>query len=275
MNFANPRLMVGSGGSSVVRKAKLKEAARELFAGDSDIALFYFAGHGYIEDTGGFLCAADCETGDDGLSLHELMAMASASRAKNKVIVLDSCHSGIAGNRSGEPQTAEIKLGMTVLTASTAEQYAMEVDGGGAGVFTTLLVDALSGAAANLMGEVTPGSIYAHIDQSLGPWAQRPVFKTNVKTFVSLRKAEPPIALADLQALTAHFPRASYNFPLDPSYEPERSEEQRTIQPSLPDPAKNALSAPTLNAICVSSMCQEWHFAAKPTSARTSDGAVA
>lgn len=244
VNFANPRLMVGSGGSAPVRKAKLKEAVRELFAGDSDISLFYFAGHGHIEDTGGFICATDCETGDDGLSLHELMSLASASQAKNKVIILDSCHSGIAGNRSGGPPVAEIKEGMTVLTASTAEQYAMEVDGGGAGVFTTLLVDALSGAAANLMGDVTPGSIYAHIDQSLGPWAQRPVFKTNVKTFVSLREAEPPIALSDLQSLATHFPHASYNFPLDPSFEPERSEEQRndsTIPP--PDPAKNTMFA--------------------------------
>ena len=58
---------------------------------------------------------------------------------------------------------------MTVLTASTADQFAMEVPGGGAGVFTTLLVDALVGAAANLLGENTPGSVYAHIDQSLDP----------------------------------------------------------------------------------------------------------
>lgn len=244
VNFVNPRIMIGSGGTTVVTKPKLKEAVRELFSGDADIALFYFAGHGYIEDTGGFICSTDCQTGDDGLSLDELMRLASGSRAKNKVIILDSCHSGITGNRSGGPPTAEIREGMTVLTASTAEQYAMEVDGGGAGVFTTLLVDALNGAAANLMGEVTPGSIYAHIDQSLGPWAQRPVFKTNVQTFVSLRKAEPPIALSDLQALTTHFPSASYSFPLDPSYEPERSEEQRQ-DPSIPepDPAKNAIFA--------------------------------
>jgi hypothetical protein len=133
---------------------------------------------------------------------------------------------------------------MTILTASTAEQYAMEVPGGGSGVFTNLLVDALSGAAANLVGDVTPGSVYAHIDQSLGPWAQRPVFKTNVKTFVSLRKATPPIPLADLQALVAHFPHAGFNFKLDPAYEPERSEEQRS-DPEIPppDPEKNAVFA--------------------------------
>ena len=88
---------------------------------------------------------------------------------------------------------------MTILTASTADQSAYEVEGGGAGLFTNLLINALGGEAANLVGEVTPGGVYAHIDQSLGPWAQRPVFKTNVKTFVSLRKVEPSLPLADLQ----------------------------------------------------------------------------
>jgi hypothetical protein len=118
----------------------------------------------------------------------------------------------------------------------------MEVPGGGAGVFTNLFVDALGGAAANLLGDVTPGSVYAHIDQSLGPWAQRPVFKTNVKTFVSLREASPPIALVELQALATHFPRADYEHPLDPSYEPERSEEQKAdLSIPSPDPQKTAI----------------------------------
>jgi hypothetical protein len=88
--------------------------------------------------------------------------------------------------------------------------------------------------AANLIGDVTPGSVYAHIDQSLGPWAQRPVFKTNVKTFVSLRKAAPPIALADLQALATHFPEPDFKFQLGPEYEPERSDEQRRTRPFTP-----------------------------------------
>jgi hypothetical protein len=244
VNFATPRILTGTGPADIVERNDLKDAVRELFAGDADIALLYFAGHGYIEDTGGFLCAGDCKTGDDGFSLTELMTIASKSNARNKVIVLDSCHSGIAGDRPIAPGFAEINEGMTILTASTAEQYAMEVPGGGAGVFTNLFVDALGGAAANLVGDVTPGSVYAHIDQSLGPWAQRPVFKTNVKTFVSLRKATPPIPLTDLRALAAHFPHAGYKFNLDPAYEPERSQEQRD-DPNVPspDPQKTAVFA--------------------------------
>jgi hypothetical protein len=235
LNFAAPQVMTATSGTQVVLQRALKEAARELFADDAEIALFYFAGHGYIEDTGGFLCASDSETGDDGLSLQELMTLANRSKAKNKVIILDSCHSGVTGTNAIVQNLAEISDGVTILTASTADQYALEVPGGGAGVFTQLFVDALNGAAANLVGDITPGSVYAHIDQSLGPWGQRPVFKTNVKTFVSLRKTEPPIALAELQALTTHFPAPDYDFPLDPSFEPERSRDQLE-DPTIPSP---------------------------------------
>ena len=238
-NFPTPNLLVGTGPGQTVSRLDLKEGVRDLFADDAEIALFFFAGHGYVEDTGGFLCASDCASGDDGLPLSEVMTLANTSKAKNKVIILDSCHSGVVGNNSLVPGVAEISDGVTILTASTETQYALETPGGGSGVFTSLLVDALNGAAANLMGAVTPGSAYAHIDQSLGPWAQRPVFKTNVKTFVSLRETEPPIDLADLQAITEHFPTADHQLALDPSYEPERSGKEDATFPG-PDPVNTA-----------------------------------
>lgn len=241
INFADPKMLVGTSSSNLVSRQLLKESVRELFRDDADIALFYFSGHGYLEDTGGFLCSSDSTNGDDGLSLTEVMTMANNSPARNKVIILDSCHSGTAGNNPNVTQFAEIKDGITILAASTANQYARETPGGGSGVFTALFVDALNGAAANLVGEITPGSVYAHVDQSLGPWAQRPVFKTNVKTFVSLRRAEPPITLPDLQALMSIFPTPDYKLPLNPSFEPERTEQQKA-DPNVPapDPANNA-----------------------------------
>ena len=211
-------LLTATDDSSGISRVQLKESVRELFADDSEIALFYFAGHGYIETTGGYLCGSDSQTGDDGLSLAEVLVLANQSPARNKVIVLDSCHSGFAGTPPGQ-HTAELTEGMTILTASTKDQYASENNG--SGVFTTLFVDALDGAAGNLVGDVTPGSVYAHIDQSLGSWAQRPVFKTNVKSFVSLRKVQPPIPLPHLQQLTEFFPEPGFQFQLDPSFEPE------------------------------------------------------
>jgi hypothetical protein len=235
------RLMVGAGSSEVPRQ-DLKEAIRELFAGDGEVGLLYFAGHGYLETTGGYLCGSDCRTGDDGVPLADIMTFANGSRIQNRVIMLDSCHSGVAGNRPTNTTVAEINDGVTILTASTAEQYANEQNG--AGVFTSLLVDALGGAAANLVGDVTPGSVYAHIDQSLGPWAQRPVFKTNVKRFVSLRKVQPPLDLADLRRISEFFPGAGFQFQLDPSYEPERpAPNPAPLNVPPPDPKNNSIFA--------------------------------
>jgi hypothetical protein len=233
INFQSPKLLTSTGPSSQVSRHDLKAAVKELFADDAEVALFYFAGHGYVEDTGGFLCTSDSRDGDDGLPLSEVMTLTNASPATNKVIILDSCHSGAAATTPNGGSQADIRDGVTILSASKANQYAMEA--GGSGLFTRLMIDALSGAAANLVGDVTPGSVYAHIDQSLGPWQQRPVFKTNVKTFVSLRKTEPPIALTDLHKLPEIFPSPDLQFPLDPSYEPMHSREELD-DPSIPDP---------------------------------------
>jgi hypothetical protein len=218
VNF-DVRLHTGTGPTDMVSRPKLKDCIAELFKDHSEIALFYFAGHGHIEATGGYLLTSDSTRGDEGVSLADVLIYANNSKAENKIIVLDSCHSGIAGTPPSADQNAVLSEGLTILTASTKDQYATEQNG--RGLFTTLFVDALSGGAANLVGEISPGGIYAYIDKSLGAWEQRPVFKTNVKNFVSLRKVQPPIQLSDLQRIAEFFPNAGFQFPLDPSFEPE------------------------------------------------------
>lgn len=213
------KLLTGTGPSDRVNRSDLKDSIAQLFETDAEIALFYFAGHGHIEATGGYLLATDSKRGDEGVSLSEVLTFANKSLARNKIIVLDSCHSGIAGNAPTDGNLAVLSEGLTVLTASTKDQYATEENG--RGVFTTLFIDALNGSAANLTGDITPGSVYAHIDQSLCAWEQRPVFKTNVKQFVSLRKTTPPISLEDLLRITEFFPSPGFEFPLDPTFEPE------------------------------------------------------
>ena len=78
------RLLAGTGTNEIVTKAELKDAVRELLGDDAEIALFYFAGHGYIDDTGGFLCASDCSSGDEGLSLNEVMTWRTNQKRKTK-----------------------------------------------------------------------------------------------------------------------------------------------------------------------------------------------
>lgn len=213
------KLLTGTGPTDRVDRSLLKDHVAELFKPQCEIALFYFAGHGHIEATGGYLLATDSRRGDEGVSLAEVLTLANASPAANKVVILDSCHSGIAGTPPASGNLAALSEGLTVLTASTADQYATEEDGGG--VFTKLMVDALHGGAANLTGDITPGSVYAHIDQSLGAWEQRPVFKTNVRQFVSLRRVPPLIDPDDLRRITEFFPTRGEEFQLDPTFEPE------------------------------------------------------
>jgi Caspase domain len=232
VNF-DVRLLTGTGPSDVVNRSNLKDHIEQLFEDDSEIALFYFAGHGHVEATGGYILASDSRRGDEGVSLTDVVTFANKSKAKNKLIVLDSCHSGIAGNPPTDGNNAVLSEGLTILTASTKEQYATEDDG--RGIFTTLLVDALSGVAANLVGEISPGSVYAYIDQSLGAWAQRPVFKTNVKSFVSLRTVQPAIQLSELQRIVEFFPGPGAEFSLDPTYEPEMKGRDEGMPPPHPE----------------------------------------
>lgn len=218
LNF-DINMMTALDEETIITKNTLKDNIDNLFSGDSEIALFYYSGHGYIESTGGYLVTSECQRGDDGLDMNYLMTIANNSKAKNKIIILDSCYSGKLGNLQCNDSLSLISEGTTILTACNKDQYAIESKG--TGIFTNLLVDALYGAASNLIGDVTPGSVYAHIDQSLGGWEQRPIFKTNVKEFVSLRKNIPNVAVEDLRKITKLFDKPSDIFRLNPTYEPD------------------------------------------------------
>lgn len=216
MNF-DVMLETAPGKKDLITKNELKNLIIELFKSEDD-AIFYFSGHGHIEDTGGYLITSECQHGDEGMPMYELMKIANESKAKNKIIILDCCHSGYMGS-GYQTDNAFLSKGTTILTASSKEQYATEKNG--SGVFTSLLVDALNGGAANLVGKITPGSVYAHIDQSLGSWQQRPLFKTNIQNFVSLRTIQSPISLNDLHQIIDLFEEKGTEFHLAPSYEPE------------------------------------------------------
>lgn len=218
LNFG-VKLMTAIGPDQMISRKELKNAITELFRDSNEIALFYFSGHGYVENSGGYLITSDCSDGDEGFPMSDLLQIANQSPASNKVIILDCCHAGFMGKIQSNDDCSILKEGITILTASSENQYAIESHG--SGVFTTLLVDALNGAAANLVGQITPGSIYAHIDQSLGPWDQRPIFKTNIKQFISLRETQPFISIADLKMITSLFLDSNEEYMLDPSYEPD------------------------------------------------------
>ncbi len=219
LNFST-KLMCATSEASYITRTALKDAIQELFADESEIAVFYYAGHGSYDNLGGYLCTSEVNRADEGLSLDDVMGIVAQSKAQNKVIILDSCHSGFAGSSNEMKNYSVLHNGTTILAACDENQYSSEKNGHG--VFTNLLIEALYGGAMNLLGEVSPGSIYSYIDRSLGGWEQRPIFKANIKTFVSLRKNAPPIDISELRRITEIFIEPQDELKLDPTYEPDK-----------------------------------------------------
>ena len=203
----------------------LDGALDALFQGDAETALLYFAGHGLINSAGeGYIVAQDGKKGAWGVSLSEILTRANKAypQIKSSVIILDSCHSGGLGeapalNAGG---VSVIGDGVTILTACHRTQTAKEFNGHG--LFTGILIDSLSGSAADVCGRITPASVYAHVDQILGPWDQSPIYKANVQSFITLRHVAQKIPLDFLRKLPQYFPNTHDLFKLDPSFEPDR-----------------------------------------------------
>lgn len=211
-NFAVEKML------DVKNKGELLEGITKLFDGDCETALFYFSGHGFINELGGYIVTPDYSKFDMGVSMDDILRLANSSKIKNKIIILDCCHSGaIASVIPNNNTVCNISEGVSILTASRDYEVAMEKDE--QGVFTTLLIEALKGGAANVNGKITPGSVYAYIDQALGPWEQRPVFKTNVTEFNVIREVEPQVPISVIRNLTKYFKSPQDEFKLDPSFE--------------------------------------------------------
>ena len=100
----------------------------------------------------------------------------------------------------------------------------MEVAGGG--LFTSLVVDALAGGAADILGGVTAPAIYAFVEAALGAWDQRPLFKAHVSKVVQLRRCAPAIDRAILRNLPNYFPLPAEDLLLTPEYEPKSNSPQ-------------------------------------------------
>jgi caspase domain-containing protein len=220
-NFAT-KLITAPG--RTISRASLRKAIGELFrsADDCDVALFYFSGHGTENDLGGYLVTPDATQYDEGVPLAEVLALANDSQARERIVILDSCHSGHLGLVPASGSTAvQLQEGVSVLTAARSSESALEV--GGSGVFTELLVGALDGGASDVLGETTVAAVYAYIEQALGPWSQRPMFRTSVAKLVSLKRNRAAVSVDILRLIPGWFPTGDHQFQLDPSFEPDAS----------------------------------------------------
>jgi hypothetical protein len=210
-----------TGPPETITRSQLREAITDLFSTAAEVALFYFSGHGSENDLGGYLVTTDASAYDEGVPMADVITLANRSVVSESIIIVDCCHSGHLGNDPVGPRDANVRAemaeGVSILTASRSTEPAIET--GGRGVFTTLLCSAVDGGAADVLGGTKMAAIYSYIDESLGSWQQRPLFKTHVSSLLSLRRSKPSLPLEKLLRMVYVFSKPDSTFTLDPSFE--------------------------------------------------------
>lgn len=216
------KLMVSDGKQQTITLRKLREQLQHLFQDPDERVLFYFAGHGYEDNLGGYLVTQDAQRYAEGLALSELLAMANnalrSRRIQEVILILDCCHAGHLGDMIGFDHLQSLMAqGLSILTSCSSDQLAAEDNRGG--LFTRILGEGLRGGAADIRGRITVASLYNYVDQMLDPWQQRPQFKTHASRMHVIRNIEPKISMKDLRNLPLLFPQADYRLRLDPTWE--------------------------------------------------------
>ena len=212
-----------------------------VFKEDTDIGVFYFSGHGYDDKYDGRICTYDYNKCHMGIKFRDLIETIEKSKCKNKIVILDCCHSGKIGNFTMIGDNTILCRGTTILTACNTSECSIEYDGHG--LFTKLLIEALLGGASDIFGRVTPGSIYSYIDSSLGSFDQRPLFKSHVETFVTLRNAKQKMTITEMRFLINLFDNVNFKFQLDSSYEPKNFPGSKEIgEKDLREPYYNPIN---------------------------------
>jgi len=175
--------------------ANLKKIYDKIRPDSNDRVIIYFAGHGDNESrTGqGYLLAYDCENASyassDAIFIPQLEAEVNALAEKAKVILItDACRSGnLAGEKAGSLLTMRMLnsgfSGVTKILSCEEDQLSQEkvFPGGGHGVFTYYLLEALDGLCVpdstkyiplSKIEDFVKGKVYENTKEQ-----QRPVVK--------------------------------------------------------------------------------------------------
>jgi hypothetical protein len=207
--------------NTIVSRVLLRKKWLELFKNFDGNIVFYFSGHGIFSDFGGYLLTQDGSVEDPGLAMFELLQLANDSSAREVLLILDCCHSGALGDlstrRSGGINQAQIREGVTILAASRPSEAAKIV--GGRSIFTSILLTGLRGAASDIRGYVSAASLYAFVEQSMGAFDQRPLYKSYAVRLSPVRRSKPDIEDSLLREIITYFPLPDSQYPLDPTYE--------------------------------------------------------
>jgi hypothetical protein len=147
-------------------------------AKEDDLVLIYFAGHGRVHKGKPLLVPEDAtlDTLDvSGIPVEYVQEMLLRCKAKQKVLVLDACHSG--AGRDVATMTADFRKtiasgeGIYTMASCDEAELSHEWPEKGQGAFTHFLAEALAATPANAQGLVTLDAVYSWVQNKVQAWA--------------------------------------------------------------------------------------------------------
>jgi hypothetical protein len=163
-----------------------------------DLLLFYYTGHGDIDEHESYLVANDgrfINLEHTAVAINQIKKIMQQSSARAKVLILDACHGGAAigtkGPRRMSPdfiqRVFEQAQGIAILSSCMQNQVSYEWQKQSRSVFTYYLLEALQGLADNDdKGFVTVADIHRHVSNGVIQWAtsnkkpQTPTFQAEM-----------------------------------------------------------------------------------------------
>lgn len=159
----------------------------KTMAQPEDVFVFYYAGHGTIDDTQDnkyFFVPTDVTQlyGDStqlvtkAISSEELKLHLSEIKAQKQLVLMDACHSGgaietLSTRSAASEEKAMIQLaraaGIVMIASSGTQQFATEFAILKHGVFTYSLLEALNGAGDNGDGSITVSEIKQYMEDAV------------------------------------------------------------------------------------------------------------
>lgn len=148
----------------------------------NDVFIFYYAGHGAMVDESFFFIPTECTsmyqaTASNALSAESMQAGFKNIKALKQIIIMDACQSGgsveVLAMRGANEEKAFAQLsrgaGIHVMASAGSEQNAKEIVELKHGLFTYVLLQAITGAAdgAPKDGKVTIYELKSYLDDQV------------------------------------------------------------------------------------------------------------
>lgn len=171
-----------------------------------DVLLVFFSGHGTEKNGQGYLVPIDGSTTDVSslVPLSWVKKTLETSGAKHRLLILDACHSGAkAGDAAASPAKAMLSslsgAAFATLSSCDTDQLSYEDKESGHGVFTSAIIEGLSGAAdkqaqGNNDNIVNATELWAYAALKTKQWGirngktQTPVLKGNFKGLIEIAR---------------------------------------------------------------------------------------